>query len=129
MSINEEKCEIIIIGGGVIGLAIGAELSRQGKEIIVLESENKTMQQLKNRVQKSLMKLGLENGWVGYSFRLFSEPKTIPHPRGRQWPGQPKLDAEGFRLGLLGRSPALRCMFLPVLCSQPPPARAGRNTG
>ncbi len=44
MSINEEKCEIIIIGGGVIGLAIGAELSRQGKEIIVLESENKTMQ-------------------------------------------------------------------------------------
>mgnify|MGYP001403529706 CR=1 FL=1 len=44
MSTNEDKCEIIIIGGGVIGLAIAAELSRQGREVIVIESEDKTMQ-------------------------------------------------------------------------------------
>jgi L-2-hydroxyglutarate oxidase LhgO len=44
MNINENKCEIIIVGGGVIGLAIGAELSRLNKEVIILESEDKTMQ-------------------------------------------------------------------------------------
>jgi L-2-hydroxyglutarate oxidase LhgO len=44
MNIDENKCEITIVGGGIIGLAIGAELSRLGKEVIVLESEYKTMQ-------------------------------------------------------------------------------------
>jgi len=44
MNYDENKCEITIIGGGIIGLAIGAELSRLGKEVIVLESEDKTMQ-------------------------------------------------------------------------------------
>ena len=44
MSAKEDKCEIIIIGGGIIGLAIGAELSRLGRELIILESEDRTMQ-------------------------------------------------------------------------------------
>ena len=44
MGIEENKFEITIVGGGIIGLAIGAELSRLGKEVIVLESEDKTMQ-------------------------------------------------------------------------------------
>ena len=33
MSAKEDKCEIIIIGGGIIGLAIGAELSRRNKTV------------------------------------------------------------------------------------------------
>jgi len=44
MNNKQDKCEILIIGAGIIGLAIGAELSRKGREVIVLESENKTIQ-------------------------------------------------------------------------------------
>ena len=42
MNNKQDKCEILIIGAGIIGLAIGAELSRKGREVIVLESENKS---------------------------------------------------------------------------------------
>ena len=41
-SIN--NTEIAIIGAGVIGLAIGAELSKNGRQVIVLESEKRTIQ-------------------------------------------------------------------------------------
>jgi glycine/D-amino acid oxidase-like deaminating enzyme len=34
-----EKVEITIIGAGIIGLAIAYELSRSGKEVIVLETQ------------------------------------------------------------------------------------------
>jgi len=44
MDNKQDKCEIIIIGAGIVGLAIGAELSRRGREVVVLESESKTIQ-------------------------------------------------------------------------------------
>ena len=44
MNSNQDTCEVIIIGAGIIGLAIGAELSRKGREVIILESESKTVQ-------------------------------------------------------------------------------------
>jgi len=44
MAVNNDSCEIIIIGAGIIGLAIAAELSRKGREVIVLESERNTLQ-------------------------------------------------------------------------------------
>ena len=44
MKTENYSCESVIVGGGIIGLAIAVELSKQGKEVIVLESENKTIQ-------------------------------------------------------------------------------------
>ena len=44
MNSNQDTCEVIIIGAGIIGLAIGAELSKKGREVIILESESKTVQ-------------------------------------------------------------------------------------
>ena len=43
--INEnESCEIIVIGAGIVGLAIAAHLSNMGREVIVLESEKDILQ-------------------------------------------------------------------------------------
>ncbi|MDC0586478.1 NAD(P)/FAD-dependent oxidoreductase [Gammaproteobacteria bacterium] len=44
MKTENYSCESVIVGGGIIGLAIAAELSKQGREVIVLESENQTIQ-------------------------------------------------------------------------------------
>ena len=44
MKTNKDKCEIIIIGAGIVGLALGAELSKKGRDVIILESESKTIQ-------------------------------------------------------------------------------------
>lgn len=44
MGTHQDNCEVIIIGAGIIGLALGAELSKQGREVIILESEKKTLQ-------------------------------------------------------------------------------------
>jgi len=44
MKTENYSCESVIVGGGIIGLAIAVELSKQGREVIVLESENKTIQ-------------------------------------------------------------------------------------
>ena len=32
-----ERCEAVVIGAGVIGLAVGRELARAGREVLVLE--------------------------------------------------------------------------------------------
>src|SRR5687767_9452287 len=32
-----ERCEVLIVGAGVVGLAIARELARRGREVIVLE--------------------------------------------------------------------------------------------
>ena len=43
--INEnESCEIIVIGAGIVGLAIAAHLSNMAREVIVLESEKDILQ-------------------------------------------------------------------------------------
>ncbi len=44
MKTENYSCESVIVGGGIIGLAIAAELSKQDREVIVLESENQTIQ-------------------------------------------------------------------------------------
>lgn len=32
-----ERCEAVVIGAGVVGLAVGRELARAGREVLVLE--------------------------------------------------------------------------------------------
>src|SRR5688572_21091133 len=32
-----DRCEVVIVGAGVVGLAVGRELARRGREVIVLE--------------------------------------------------------------------------------------------
>ncbi len=44
MSTENESCEIIIIGAGIVGLAIAAHLSGMKREVIVLESEKDILQ-------------------------------------------------------------------------------------
>ena len=41
---NEVSCECLVIGAGAIGLACGAELSKKGIEVIVLDSESNPLQ-------------------------------------------------------------------------------------
>jgi len=44
MKKNDFSCECIVIGGGIIGLAVAAALSQKGIEVIVLEAEDLTIQ-------------------------------------------------------------------------------------
>lgn len=44
-----DKAEITIIGAGVVGLAIGAELARQGREVVVLEKNLRYGQETSSR--------------------------------------------------------------------------------
>ena len=44
MNTVNESCEIIVIGAGIVGLAVAAELSKKGREVIVLESEKDIIQ-------------------------------------------------------------------------------------
>jgi Predicted dehydrogenase len=41
---DEISCQCLIIGAGVIGLACGAELSKRGLDVLILEKENKPLQ-------------------------------------------------------------------------------------
>ena len=41
---EKTRSECVIIGGGIIGLAIAAKLAKQGLAVIVLEAEKKTIQ-------------------------------------------------------------------------------------
>ena len=36
----ENEIDVVVIGAGVIGLAIARKLSKEGKEVIVLEEQN-----------------------------------------------------------------------------------------
>ena len=42
--IEKTHSECVIIGGGIIGLAIAAKLAKQGLAVIVLEAEKQTIQ-------------------------------------------------------------------------------------
>jgi len=44
MNAVNESCEVVVIGAGIVGLAVAAELSKKGKEVIVLESEKDIVQ-------------------------------------------------------------------------------------
>ena len=44
-----DKVEITIIGAGVVGLAIGAELSRKGHQVIILEKNLRYGQETSSR--------------------------------------------------------------------------------
>ena len=33
----DERCEVVVVGGGLLGLATGRALARRGREVIVLE--------------------------------------------------------------------------------------------
>ena len=41
---EKTRSECVVIGAGIIGLAIAAKLAKQGLAVIVLEAEKKTIQ-------------------------------------------------------------------------------------
>ena len=110
--------EVILIGGGLLGLEAGNALRRLGKKVTVVEFFPRLLpRQLDSKGAKRLQKL-MEK--MGFAFRLSAMTKTITHSTGKvdgiileggdTLPGQMVIVSAGVRPNLeLAQSGDLAC--------------------
>ena len=110
--------EVILIGGGLLGLEAGNALRRLGKKVTVVEFFPRLLpRQLDSKGAKRLQKL-MEK--MGFAFRLSAMTKTITHSTGKvdgivleggdTLPGQMVIVSAGVRPNLeLAQSGGLAC--------------------
>ncbi|MCG2822991.1 MAG: FAD-dependent oxidoreductase [Desulfobulbaceae bacterium] len=110
--------EVILIGGGLLGLEAGNALRRLGKQVTVVEFFPRLLpRQLDSKGAKRLQKL-MEK--MGFAFRLSAMTKTITHSTGKvdgivleggdTLPGQMVIVSAGVRANLeLAQSGGLAC--------------------